>query len=468
MNLPRLTRAIVPPSTLPERILQFGGGNFLRAFAGELIDRANEAGLGAGRIVTVQSVSKERGQVMADQDGLCTILTRGMEQGRQVDQSRLLTCFSRSLAASDGADWAAILRLAQDPGLRVVLSNTTEAGVHFGGETRPGASTAAASFPGKLCQVLWARWSALGRQAPPLAIIPCELLEDNGSLVHRAVLLAAQTWGLPEEFQTWVTEGNAFVDTLVDRIVPGFPKEEAAALGQRLGYEDQLLTVAEPYHLWVLRGPAWVREVFPVDRVGNVVWCDDLKPYRVRKVRVLNGAHTAMALVGRLAGVATVGEALADSVVGPAIIRLLEREVVPTLGADDGYVAAVLDRFRNPFLKHQLADISLNSTAKWRARLLPILQDNVAAGRDSPLIVISLASLIATYRGGRVAVRDEASILAAWMHHVPDSRTGLAALLADHALWGRDLRPLVPLDALALALATIRQHGVRTLLQDLP
>ena len=205
-----------------------------------------------------------------------------------------------------------------------------------------------------------------------------------------------------------------------------------------------------------------------MDRVGNVVWCDDLAPYRVRKLRVLNGAHTAMALLGRQAGVTTVGEALADPLVGSAIIRLLEREVVPTLGADDGYVAAVLDRFRNPFLKHQLADISLNSTAKWRVRLLPILRDNVAAGRSSPVIVASLAALIATYRGGRVPVRDEASILAAWMHHAPDTRAGLETLLADPALWGQDLRPLVSIDAVALALATLRQHGVRALLQDLP
>ena len=468
MSLPRLNRSLATPSTLPERILQFGGGNFLRAFAGELIDQANGQGLDVGRIVVLQSVSRDRGAVVAEQDGLCTILTRGVEAGQVVDRPRILTSVSRALAAGDTAEWAEVLRLAAHRELRIVLSNTTEAGIKFDGEAKPPQSRAAASFPGKLCQVLYARWVALGgAQAPGLAMVPCELIEDNGTSLRTAVLAAAAAWDLPPAFHAWVTEANAFCDTLVDRIVPGAPKDDAPALAERLGYDDRLLTIAEPYHLWAIRGPAWVRDILPLERVGNVVWTDDLPSYRTRKVRVLNGAHTAMAAIGRLAGLATVGEVFNDAQVGGAIIRLLEREVVPTLAADEGYVAAVLDRFRNPFLRHELSAISLNATAKWRVRLLPTLRDNVAAGRSSPLNIASLAALIAIYRGGRVAVQDEAGILAAWMRHAPDTRAGLDALLADSALWGQDIRPYVPIESLALALATIRQHGIRDLLKDL-
>ena len=418
-----------------------------------------------GRIVVVHSIDRDRAAIVGEQDGLCTVVARGVQDGMVVDEARLLTCFSRALSAADAEQWSSVLDLATSPELKIILSNTTEAGIFFGGEVVPSNGMAPTSFPGKLCQVLYARWQGLGCvDAPGLAIIPCELIEDNGRALCTAVLAAAAAWGLPPSFCHWVQASNAFCDTLVDRIVPGAPKQEIAALADRLGYEDRLLTIAEPYHLWAIRAPTWVQQVFPLDQVGNVVWTDDLPAYRVRKVRVLNGAHTAMATMGLLAGLETVGDVMADVVVGGAILKFLHDEVMPTLAIDDQYVQQVLDRFRNPFIRHQLTAISLNATAKWRVRLLPTLRDNLQAGRASPRIIASLASLIQLAQIW-AEMKDEPTILDAWTRQAD---ADVAEILGDATLWGSDLRSLGVTNLVTGALTVIRQRGIHALLQELP
>jgi tagaturonate reductase len=475
---------------LPERILQFGGGNFLRAFADWMVDVANRQGVINGRIVVVQSVSRDRGRTVEEQDGYYTVLTRGMRGGVVVDAPEVVTSVSRSLVATDPAQWAEVLRIAASPELRVVLSNTTEAGIVFVPEPLV-ADAAPTSYPGKLCAVLLERFRRLGSQARGLIVLPCELIERNGQQLREAVLKTAAHWQLPAEFIAWLDAGTVFCDTLVDRIVPGGAGADADTIAARLGYDDRLLTVAEPYHVWVITAPESVRHELPFDRVGlNVVWSDDLPAWRTKKVRVLNGAHTAMAMLGHLAGATTVIEVMRDAELAALVSRLLVREVAPTLPADPGnaaYVTAITERFANPFLKHELLAISLNSVAKWKVRLLPTLKDALAAGRPAPLIVASLAGLILFYRGVLVdgkelagqcagrpyAIKDDSAVLATFAARwAAYDRTGdLAGLvdetLGDVGLWGADLRMLGIAAEVAARLHALLTMGARAVVTDL-
>ena len=374
---------------MKETILQFGEGNFLRAFVEDFIDKMNKDGLYGGRVVIVKPRPGSLEKFDA-QGCRYHLLLRGIEDGRRVSRLREIDSVSRVL--DPYTDFDAFLALAENPDLRFIVSNTTEAGIAFDPacrfEDRP-----ALSFPGKLTQLLFARLRAGLRG---FVLLPCELIDDNGDRLKDCVLRYAALWGLGEDFVRWVEEENVFASTLVDRIVTGFPAD-----AEEVCPGDRLLDAAEPYHLWAIGGD--FEHELPLQKAGvNVVWTDDIRPIKKRKVRLLNGAHTAMVFPALLAGAETVGEALADPDVGTFLRRYLWELALPVLGdtpENRAFASAVLERFANPFIRHQLRSIALNSVSKFAVRVLPTALDAQAATGTFPrAAAVSLAALIYYYK----------------------------------------------------------------------
>lgn len=345
---------------LPETILQFGAGNFLRAFADMFVHQANELGQKIGRIVVVQSTGDGRASLLNQQAGKYHVIVRGIENGRLIDRVETCASISRALVASD--QWAEILALAQSPQLTFVLSNTTEAGYALDATDRA-LDRPPRSFPAKLTAVLHSRWAA---EQPGVTLLPCELLEDNAEKLRGLVLQVSDAWNLPSAFRNWLQTDCVWLSSLVDRIVPGTPKEHP------LLESDPLLLMAEPFAFWALQSQAgaarWADH-------SSIVRTDDVKPYFLRKVRILNGAHTALLCKVGLKQFETVGDALNDDATRSWIERLLFEEIVPTVddrvdGAEQ-FARQTIERFRNPFLRHKLADIALHHATKRDVRLVP-------------------------------------------------------------------------------------------------
>ena len=457
--LPRLTRDLPVESTplqnpLPERILQFGAGNFLRGFAGWMVQTLNTQGLFQGSIVIVEATGSGHGTALNAQQGLYTTILRGVRDGQLVDERQLIQCVRRVLNPYQDSAW---LETATQPEIRFIVSNTTEAGI-----ARDPADALSArpspSFPGKLAQWLYARYTHFrGDPRRAVVVLPCELIENNGRALQALVLDLADAWSLPEGFSTWLREACLFTNTLVDRIVTGYPAD-AAALCRELGYEDARMVVAEPYHSWIIEGPQSLEQELPLQAAGlNVLWTDDASPYRECKVRILNGAHTAMAIVGTLAGLQTVGECMTHPAMRAFLQNLLVEEIQPTLQLPEetieSFTNSVLERFQNPFLEHQLASILLNAFSKFQARLLGPLTENLSAsGNIPPRLTFVLAALLALYRPDSVhqsKLRDAPKIfetLHAIWSATPDPPTVplTAQLLADASLWPRNLTRLHP------------------------
>ena len=268
-------------------------------------------------------------------------------------------------------DYAEFLKLAENPDMQIIISNTTEAGIEYlGTETLTDAPPK--SFPAKLTALLYTRFRA---GLPGFVILSCELIDNNGKELLACVLKYAELWKLPEEFIDWVKSENDFCNTLVDRICTGYPRDDAETFAKRIGVEDRLMNTAEIFHLWVIEGHH--EDIFPLRAAGiNVIWTDDVKPYKKRKVRILNGGHTSMVLGARLYGLTTVRECLDDPTVSRFLKKAMFEEIIPTLGHEQDDIPfgnAVLERFANPFVKHQLLSIALNSVSKLRARVLPTI-----------------------------------------------------------------------------------------------
>lgn len=462
----RLPAAASPgAAALPERVLQFGEGNFLRAFVDWMLQRMNDAGVFGGRAVVVQPIPAGAAAALGGQDGRYTVILRGLVDGRVEESRQIVSSVSRAL--DPYRDFDAFLACAAAPELRFVVSNTTEAGIRRDPADRPDARPAP-SFPGKLTQLLHARFRAFaGDPAAGLVMLPCELVEDNGAALRRAVLETATAWGTGPAFARWIDEACVFASTLVDRIVTGYPAAEAPALEQALGYRDGLMVAGEIFHAWVIEAPATVERELPFAAAGlNVTFTPDLRPYRERKVRILNGAHTAMAAIGLLDGQPTVRACMEDPVIGAFVARLIDGEIVPALAprlpASElaSFAAQVTERFRNPFIEHRLASIALNATSKYRARLLGTVRDLAVAGdRPPPRASFVLAALIALHapaeRGAGVdaAATDEPAAVElyrnAWLEAGPRPsleacQTLAGRVLGAAALWGEDLRSSVP------------------------
>jgi len=483
------TGAALPTSggqARPERIMQFGSGAFLRAFLGDIIDAANARGAFDGSIVVVGTTGSARGALLTEQGGLYAVSEQGVAGGAAVDALRVLGATSRALDASE--DWDAVLALARTPALRLVVSNTTEVGLSLVAGDVLGA-TAPQSFPAKLTHVLLERWRARGAEAHSgLTILPCELVPDNGPTLQALVLQQAKRWALDGEFANWVATRCRFCSTLVDRIVPGVAcGDEAERLEARLGARDALLTVCEPYRLFAIEGDAALRAALGfADGDPTVVVAPDISPYRTRKVRVLNGGHTASVAAGLLCGVSTVRELVTDARLGAFVRRAIFDEIVPSLDVDGGEAFArdVLDRFANPRIRHALADITLQGTAKMRARVIPsVVSFTARTGRAPQALAFGVAAHLLFLRGdlqtrwaseGRPVPLDTegAVVRDAWQGadtSSPKAREAFVGGLCGNAvLWGTDLSALPGFaSAVAGHLGRLLQGGVNAALDVL-
>ncbi len=477
------------PGPRPIRILQIGDGVFLRGFVDWMVDVANGKGVFDAGVAILLARPRREPPALLLQDNLFTVLLRGRSGGGDVEDRRVVGVVETTL--DPHRQWPEARRIAEAAGLRFVVSNTTEAGIADVAETYHPA-VCPQSFPGKAAALLKARFDALGGvEAPGLVFLPCELIEANGATLRRIVLAHAERWGFGPAFAAWVEGSNLFLDTLVDRIVPGFPAAEAESLFARWGYRDPLAVAAETFHLWAIQGPAGVAAELPLREAGlNVVWTDDLKPYWERKVRLLNGAHTAIALPAFLAGLDTVRESVEDPLFGRYLNALLFDDIAPYVPLPDperrAYAETVAERFANPFLKHELISIALNSLSKWRVRILPTVKDAVAAGRGAPPnLAFSLAALFRFYRGrpeggaylgarerGDYPLRDDPAALAAfasiWAEAGSDGAASAASrLLRETRLWGENLSTIAGLEPeTRAAAAAIERLGVRGALEE--
>ena len=391
-----------PRADLPERVLQFGTGMLLRALSAAAVDAANRQRRGAGRIVVVQSTPSGVASALNSQDGLFTLVERGLEHGAPIDRARLVGSISRALVAD--TEWDAVRAVVARPELQVIVSNVTEAGFNR-----------ASPFPVRLADLLHARFAALP-DGPPLFVIPTELVPENGARLAEMVAEVAGR-STDQAFHSWVSRSVRFCSSLVDRITTAPSPDTRAALEAPLGYSDALLTLTEPYSLWAIEGdPTELSAVFPVDAVPGVVFAPDIAFYRQRKLRLLNGAHTAMAPLAILSGVATVRETVEHPILGAFLQRLLFDEIVPGAGlpADPAreFARTVLDRFRNPWLEHRWDVIATNQTPKLRVRVLPsVLGFLASCHRVPPCLALACA---ASLRYARCTERVSASEGRGW------------------------------------------------------
>ncbi|EPZ45524.1 tagaturonate reductase [Alicyclobacillus acidoterrestris] len=471
----------------PERIIQIGEGNFLRGFVDWMIHQLNKQGLYEGSVVVVAPRPSGATNIarLNAQDGLFTVCLRGIHQGINIDDREIVSSIRRGIDPHQ--DWSEFLRCAENPTIDILVSNTTESGIQYVQEDYQ-MGQPLMSFPGKLTAYLHHRYTFFqGAAAAGMTIVPCELIEDNGEKLREIVLRHAADWGLPTTFQDWIRQHNHFCNTLVDRIVTGFPKGTSGQeLLDSLGYRDELVTVGEPYHLWAIEADDRLAQAWPFEKIGlNVRYVADVTPYRVQKVRILNGAHTAMAALGLLAGLSSVREVVIHPVFGPFIHGLLFGEVVPTLADHvdsedqlEEFANAVMERFANPYIHHELTSLTLNGLSKIRVRLLPTLNDYYARyGRAPRCLSAALAGQLLFYRNAdnplkRWPIQDDS----AWVSTLEDiwakeSTVGLeetvAALLRHPQLWGQDLTQLDGLHAQMVAfIRRVRQNGVVTALQS--
>lgn len=385
------------------KILQFGEGNFLRAFVDWMIDILNEKTAFNGSVNIIQPISSGMVDVLEQQDGLYHVLLEGIKNGEAHSEMRLITSVKGGLNPYEDSD--GYLKLAESPDLEVIFSNTTEAGIAFD-DSDTSADELPSSFPGKLTALLYHRFKHFeGDPGKAPVIVPCELIDRNGDKLKQYILQYAELWDAEATFQRWINEHCIFCNTLVDRIVPGYPGEKADGIKQEIGFDDQLLTSGEYFHLWIIEGPETIQDKLPFEEAGlNVRFVDDLSSYRTRKVRILNGLHTSMVPVGYLNGNRTVKEAIDDDIVGPYLQKELFDEIIPTLDLSEeeltDFANDILDRFRNPFIKHELSAIALNSVSKYKVRVLPSLLKYYDINDRLPdQLVFALAALICFYKG---------------------------------------------------------------------
>ena len=464
----------------PEKVMQFGEGNFLRAFVDNFIDIANEKAGYNGKAVLVQPIAQGLTDMINRQEGLYTLYLRGSENGEKIDRKRVISAVSRCI--NPYGDWESVLALARSADLEIIVSNTTEAGIVHDTESTFDQEPPV-SFPAKLTRVLYERYKA-GQKG--IVMLSCELIDNNGKELLKCVNRYIDDWKLDGDFRRWVNEENIFCSTLVDRIVPGRIRDpkEVEALAEANGYEDPLTDVGEVFGIWVIEGPEGLEDRLPFKKAGvPVIVVPDVTPYKKRKVRILNGAHTGFVLGAYLAGYDIVRDCMHDDVIRGYMNRMLYEEVIPTLPLDkkdlEEFARAVQDRFNNPFVNHELMSISLNSTSKWRARNMPTFLDYVQEkGALPPCLTTSFAAYIAFYssdireltdsglicrrpKGNEYTVNDDRWVLEFYLAHRNDSPEDLVhAVMTNTEMWGRDLTEVPGFEEAAVRiLKQIRADG---------
>ena len=472
----------------PVKVLQFGEGNFLRAFVDYFIDCANKKTGWNGKVTVVQPIQQGLAAMMNQQDCLYTLYLRGREKGQEVDRKRIISACKNALNPYEADDYQKMMEVARSADLEIIVSNTTEAGIAYD-ESCQAEDQPPASFPAKLTQVLYQRYQAFqGAPDRGVTILACELIDNNGQELLRCVNRYIDQWGLGDSFRRWVNENNVFCSTLVDRIVSGRVRdpEAYAAMERENGYHDSLLDVGEVFGVWVVEGPADLTDRLPFARAGLPVQVvDDVTPYKKRKVRILNGAHTGFVLGAYLAGENIVRDCMHDEAIKGFMTQMLYDEIVPLLPLPREelleFTASVVDRFDNPFVNHELLSISLNSTSKWRARNLPSLKAYVEERHALPTcLTMSLAAYIAFYssdlgeltdkglmarrpNGDAYCIQDDRWVLEFYDAHRQDSPEELVrAVLSNTEMWGEDLTKIDGLQAIVTEdLELIRAQGCR-------
>ena len=411
-----------------ERVIQFGEGGFLRGFVDYFFQKLNDKGLFEGSAVVVQPIKTGMCDMLTAQNCEYNLFLRGVDNGKVVDEHTYIDVISRCI--NPYKDYEEYLSLAKNPDFRFIVSNTTEAGIVYEDDNKL-SDAPANSFPAKLTALLYERFKA---GLPGFIILSCELIDHNGEELLKCCKKYALKWELGEDFGLWLERENSFCSTLVDRIVTGFPRDEHKALEERIGKSDNMMDTAEIFHLWVIQGNH--EDELPLQKAGfNVVWTDNVDPYKKRKVRILNGAHTSMVLAARLYGLETVGECMKDERVSSLLRKSVFEEIIPTIGDTEDnrkFGEAVFERFANPFIKHQLLSIALNSVSKFRARVLPTIFEYKAENRKYPNILsFSLAALIAFYK------TDEANDGEEIVQFMKSA--SVADILKREDYWGEDL-----------------------------
>lgn len=468
----------------PEKVMQFGEGNFLRAFVNYWFDLANEKAGWNGKCVLVQPIAPGLADLINEQEGLYTLYLRGSENGQKVDAKRVISSVSRCLNPYTEKGFNDMMEFAKSSDLEIIVSNTTEAGIVYDPsckmEDRP-----ASSFPGKLTQVLYTRYKA---GLSPLTILACELIDNNGKELLKCVNKYIEQWALEDGFKKYVNEDCIFCGSLVDRIVPGRIRDpkEVAELEEKHGYADPLLDVGEVFGLWVIEGPEKLNDALPFKKAGlsaNVFVAPDMSPYKKRKVRILNGAHTGFVPGAYLAGFNIVRDCMQNDTIRTFMNNMLYNEVIPTIPLDKNdlknFAAAVQDRFNNPFVDHQLLSICLNSTSKWRARNMPSFLDYIQnTGKLPQCLTMSLALYIAFYscniseltadglvckrpQGDTYTISDDKWVLEFYYAHKDDTPEKLVqSVLSNKDMWGQDLTEVKDLyDTTVSNVKLIREKG---------
>ncbi|MDR6403178.1 MULTISPECIES: tagaturonate reductase [Chryseobacterium] len=458
---------------LPIKIVQFGGGNFMRGFTDYVIDKLNkEAGFNAG-IVNVQPTPGGSVHKLEEQDNLYTLFSRGIKKGEVIDTKQVISAIQKSINPYTNYD--EFLALAKEEELEFIFSNTTETGIAYD-ESENNYAGPHKNFPAKVTVLLHERFKHFnGASDKGLRIIPCELIEDNAFALKEIILKYAQLWNLDSNFVQWIEQSNYFHNTLVDRIVPGYPKDDAETYEDQLNYEDQMMVVSEVFLLFVIQDLANLKERIPFDTIDEqILVVDDIQPYRLRKVRILNGGHTLMLAPAILSGKETVKESIDDPFLGKFLSETIFNEVNPTLGLDENelkdFAEEVFDRFRNPFIKHYQASIALYFVSKFKVRILPSLLKYVEINHKLPLnLTFSLASLIRFYQGkfGEKAlpINDEEAIVnrfkEIWTNNNYEKVAELA--LSETTFWDTDLTKVNGLkDAVTKALWEIDHNDIET------
>jgi tagaturonate reductase len=421
----------------PVRAVQFGEGVFFRAFVAAFIQEMNDQGLFRGRIAAVQPMRAEgRVSRLPAHDCLYTLVARGLRDGEPVTDARVIGSVAEVIHPYQ--EWARLEALFARPEVRFVFSNTTEAGIRRDPED---PSSPPRSYPAKLEALLHVRYRALGSSSPTLYVIPCELIDDNGGALREIVRELAQR--RDPGFAGWLDARTRFCSSLVDRIAAGYPEREAEEWAARLGYRDPCLDACELSHFWAIenRGAPELEELLPLARAGiHAVFAPDIARYRLRKVRILNGAHTALCAYGLVRGLRTVREAVADAGARSMLEKAVFREIIPAIADGDepelqAYAREVLERFANPFIDHQLTAIAANSSSKIRARLSPTLAAYRARfGREPEALVEALASFIGFMRVTRTC---DGRFRNAFSHVLQDDP---AFLLRAERLWATEAR----------------------------
>lgn len=390
-------------ATRPVKILQFGEGNFLRCFVDWMIAKANEELNWNGNIVVVQPLAKGMIADLAKQDGLYTVLLNGIEKGQLVKETKVIDVLQDFI--NPYTDYSKYLAYAKSEDLQYIISNTTEAGIVYN-EKDLDLSTTPISFPGKLLAFLKTRYEHFdGDMKRGLDIIPCELIDNNGDKLQEVLIKLAFANKLEPKFITWLEKANRFYNTLVDRIVPGYPRDEAEDLCKELGYKDNFMVKGEYFHLWVIEDHYQLAKKLPLDKILNVLFVNNVKPYKERKVKLLNGTHTLLVPVSYLCGHNTVLESIQDIKIMSFIKGYLYDEAIPTIDLPKDqmleFANSVLDRYANPFIHHELMSIALNSIFKFKTRLFETLISNLESNNFPVNILYSFAALIVFYRGIR-------------------------------------------------------------------